>query len=137
MKKSKNNIISDYLDNLTQEERDSANTRVEADLKWIDEHTDHNERYGTDRSYFLETIRERGLNPVGITTMIGEETIIFETKEESNRGWDLFKPNGFWYCVNEWEDTREWYKNDLESNGITGDLPKVYCLDNKYKDLLK
>lgn len=136
MKKTKN-IISDYLDNLTQEERDSANARVEADLNWIDEHPDYNERYGTDKSYFLEVIKERGLNPVGITTMLGEETIIFETKEESNKAWELFKPNGFWYCVNEWEDTRDWYKSDLELNGIKGDLPKVYCLDNKYKDLLK
>lgn len=136
MKKTKN-IISDYLDNLTQEERDSANARVEAGLNWIDEHPDYNERYGTDRSYFLETIKERGLDPVGITTMLGEETIIFKTKEESNKAWELFKPNGFWYCVNEWEDTREWYTDERESNGITDDLPKVYCLDNKYKDLLK
>lgn len=132
----RNNILQDILDSITPERQAELDAMMDAHLKWMDEHPDYNDRYGTDKSYWLDTIRKHGFNPIGITTMTCEETIILETKEEVERAWEIFKPEGWWYSVEQWKETREWYVKDMYK-GIESDAPKVYCLNDKFKDIIK
>jgi hypothetical protein len=129
-------ILQEILDSITPEEKARMDAMFEAHKKWHEEHPDHKERYGTDRSYWLDSIRAKGFNPIGITVMTCEETIIVETQEEKEAAWEAFKPEGWWYTVNEWEETRNWYVNEAYE-GVEADAPKVYCLDERFKDIIK
>lgn len=109
---------------------------VDASIKWLDEHPDHHERYGTDRSYWLEVIKQKGFKPIGITVMACEETIIMETQEELDAAWEMFGPEGWWYLASNWEETRDWYvKENYE--GVEVNAPRVYCLDERFKEIIK
>jgi len=112
------------------------NDALNEHIKWMDEHPDYNERYGTDKSYWLGEIRAKGFNPIGITTMTCEETIILATKEEVKKAWEMFKPEGWWYSIDEWEKTRKWYVHQFCDRKETN-APKVYCLDDNYKEIIK
>lgn len=136
MRKSKNTIISDILDKMTPEEESEVNVSIESHIKWMDEHPDYNKRYGTDKSYWLEDIKSEGFKPLGITVMVCEETIIMETQEECDKAWEIFKPEGWWYTVDQWEKVRQDYIKDMYDGDETKG-PKVYCLDEKYKDIIK
>lgn len=125
MKKSKNSIIDEIRSKMTPEETERIRRSVDDHIKWLDEHPDHGERYGTDRSYWLETIRESGFDPVGITVMMCEETIILETEEEAKRAWEMFKPEGYWYSKEDFIKAREDYINETY-DGIEENAPKVY-----------
>ena len=96
----------------------------------------NNSTYGTDKSTWLEEIKAKGFNPIGITIMACEETIILATKEEVDKAWEIFKPEGWWYTVDQWSETRQLYVRDIY-NGIESDAPKVYCLDDRFKDVIK
>lgn len=133
-KESKN--YKDIINNIAPKDRLRMEIEMDALIKWHDEHPDYNERYGTDKSYWLEKIKAKGFNPIGITVMACEETIILATKEEVEKAWKEFKPEGWWYSVDQWTETREWYIKDAY-NGVELDAPKVYCLDNKFKDIIK
>ena len=102
----------------------------------MDAHPDYNKRYGTDKSYWLQEIIDKGFKTLGITVMICEETIIMETTEEIEEAWEIFKPEGWWYTVNEWEKRRDEYVSK-NYNGIEEDAPKVYCLNEKYNKRIK
>ncbi len=132
----KNKILDDILASITPERQAEIDLLMDTHIKWMDEHPDYNKRYGTNESYWLETIKSEGFNPVGITTMLCEETIIMATKEEANEAWEIFKPEGWWYSVDEWEGVRKAYVND-GYNGVEEDAPRVYCLDDKYKEIIK
>ena len=137
MKKiKKNNIISNILPKLSPEEQKLIDEKIERQIKWFDEHPDYNARYGTDKSYWLQEIIEAGFKPVGITIMICEETIIMETTEEIEKAWEIFKPEGWWYTVEEFQKVRNDYVNKTYS-GNYEKAPHVYCLNNKYKNIIK
>ena len=136
-KKNKTQELFDRIDaSITPERKAEMDAMMDAHIKWMDEHPDYNERYGTDKSYWLEQIKAKGFNPVGITVMLCEETIIMETKEEIDKAWEIFKPEGWWYTVDQWEEVRADYVKDYKYN-FDGVAPKVYCMNNKYKDILK
>lgn len=128
MKKS-NRIISDSLEEIrskmTPEEIEETEKKIDEQIKWFDDHPDYNQRYGTDKSYWLETIKKKGFNPIGITVMMCEETIILETEEEVERAWEVFKPEGFWYSKEDFTKAREDYINEVY-DGIEKDAPLVY-----------
>ncbi|MEK6829131.1 MAG: hypothetical protein AABY15_03310 [Nanoarchaeota archaeon] len=132
----KKSAFDRILGEITPERRAEIEAQVDATMKWHDEHPDHHERYGTDRSYWLEEIRAKGFNPIGITVMACEETIIMETKEETDAAWKEFAPEGWWYPLDKWEETRKWYVDDMYE-GIEADAPKVYCLDERFKEIIK
>lgn len=125
-------IIDEILNSITPERKAELDAQIEALHKWHEEHPDYNERYGTDKSYWLEQIKEKGFKPVGITVMACEETIIMETKEEIERAWEIFKPEGWWYTVDQWKKTRKEYVEGAY-NGVEEDAPKVYWLEEKYE----
>lgn len=128
----RNNIIEEIFNSMTPEERKESEERVEEQLKWIDEHSDWNERYGTDKSYFLEEIKSQGFTPIAITTMCCEETFVFKTEEERRKVADMFLPEGFYYCLSEWKESRGWYVEEMY-DGDYNKAPKVYCLDDEFK----
>lgn len=129
-------IFEDILNSITPERKAELDAMMEAHRKWHEEHPGYDERYGTDKSYWLEQIRSKGFNPIGITVMICEETIIMETKEEIEKAWEIFKPEGWWYTVDEWENIRKEYVDDMY-DGVEEGAPVVYCLDDRFKDIIK
>lgn len=135
MSDKKGNKNFDNLFNISPERQAELDAQMDAHMKWMDEHPDYNERYGTDKSYWLEQIKAKGFKPVGITVMTCEETIIMETKEEIEKAWEIFKPEGWWYTIDQWEETRTKYIKDMY-NGVEEDAPLVYCLNDKYKTIL-
>ena len=56
--KSKNKIVNNAFDkilnSITPERKAEMDAMMDAHLKWMDEHPDYNERYGTDKSYWLD-----------------------------------------------------------------------------------
>jgi hypothetical protein len=134
MRKSKNSI-DDYLNNITPEEQAKINNSIDAHIKYMNEHPDYNKRYGTDKSYWLEEIKLKGFNPIGITIMTCEETIIMKTQEELERAWEIFKPEGWWYTIDQWEKVRQDYIKDMYEGDKTK-APLVYCLNDKFNNIL-
>jgi hypothetical protein len=130
------NFLQDILDSITPERQAEINAMLDEQRKWMDEHPNYNERYGTDKSFFLEEIRAKGFNPIGITVMIAEETIIFETKEETDAAAKMFLPEGWWYSIDDWGKTRSEYIDKFYKDN-TSKAPIVYCLDKKFKNILK
>ncbi len=126
------NKFDELIKNIPQEIIDKVNKQI----SWIDEHPDYNKRYGTDKSYWLEEIKSKGFNPLGITIMTCEETIILETQEELEKAWEIFKPEGWWYTIDQWEETRQQYVKDIY-DGKEKDAPIVYCLNDKFKHIIK
>ena len=135
MRKSKNSIIDDFLNKISPEEQAKIDKSIEAHIKYMDEHPDYNKRYGTDKSYWLEEIKSKGFNPIGITVMTCEETIIMETQEELERAWEIFKPEGWWYTIDQWEKVRQDYIKDIYE-GDENKAPLVYCLNDKFNNIL-
>lgn len=128
-KKNMKDIFDEIEASITPERRKELDEMMDAHIKWMDEHPDYNERYGTDKSYWLEEIKAKGFKPVGITTMICEETIILETEEEIEKAWEIFKPEGWWYTREQFEKAREDYVNDMYDGDETK-APKVYWIND-------
>ena len=135
-KENTNKYFQKILDSITPEQKAEFDVNMKTFDKWHNEHPDHGERYGTDKSYWLETIREKGFNPIGITVMLCEETLIFATKEETDAAAKEFMPEGWWYSVNNWEESRKKYVDDMYK-GIESDAPMVYCLDDKFNEIIR
>lgn len=99
----------------------------------------HPERiYGTYKSDLLKEVIKAGHNPIAITTMLCEESFVFETNEEANKAAEQFMPEGWWYALDDrdhpwqmaWEKyVRETYKGNEEH------APTVYWLKTLYKDM--
>ena len=133
---ARHKTIKDLLFDITPERQAEIDANMKAHMEWMDAHPDYDERYGTDKSYWLQEIIDKGFKPVGITVMICEETIIMETTKEIEEAWKIFKPEGWWYTVTEWEKRREEYVKTMYK-GDEDKAPLVYCLNDKYKNIFK
>jgi len=89
------------------------------------------EGYGTPNSSLLKKIREAGFKPIGITTVICEETFIFKGKQEAQEAADMFLPEGWWYDFASWEETRKEYVKKFYG-GDEEAAPTVYWLDPNF-----
>lgn len=87
--------------------------------------------YGTPNSDLLREVREAGFKPIGITVMLCEETFIFKGKKEAEDAAKKFLPEGWWYDIGEWEDTRNEYVKDMYY-GDKDLAPIVYWLDSNF-----
>lgn len=125
-------ILQDILDSITPERQAEIDAQMEAMRKFYEEHPDYNERYGTDKSYWLESVIKAGFNPIAITAMVCEETLIFETPEETEAAAKAFLPEGWYYTITEWEKARKDYI-DKFYNGDEACAPEVFCLNDKFK----
>jgi len=68
--------------------------------------------------------------------MLCEETLVFATEEEAEAAADYFMPEGWWYSLSNWEESRKDYI-DKFYEGVEEDAPEVFCLDDKYNDIIK
>jgi len=64
MAKKYKNMLREILDSITPERQAEIDAMMDAHEEYMDAHPDYNERYGTDKSYWLEEIRAKGFNPV-------------------------------------------------------------------------
>jgi len=87
------------------------------------------DNYGKPTSVLLNEIIDAGFNPIGITVMACEETFIFKTIEECDKASKQFLPEGWWYSIEEWDETRKWYV-DKHYDGIEENAPIVYWLND-------
>jgi hypothetical protein len=87
-------------------------------------------------NYTLKTLYKYGHYPIGITTMMCENTFIFETENEAIKAHKELESEesiiskeeivqGWWYSKEEWSDIhkeyiKEMYDNDIEKS------PKIY-----------
>lgn len=111
----RNNIIQEMLDKIPIEERERI--RKENDEYCLKQKQlfDEGYRYNTDKSYSLVLLREKGFNPIGICTMMAEETFIFKTKKEADLAWKrhILGYDGWWYSKKDFEVARKEYENDF------------------------
>lgn len=123
----KNSFINDILNNISVEDKAKFEESFKRHDEYMTSHPNYNKYSGTDKSYWLQDIREKGFKPLGITKMMCEETIILETQEEVDKAWQMFKPEGFWYTKDNWDNARKNYIKDVYK-GIDSNGPKVYWL---------
>lgn len=122
--KENNDNSSKLIQKLMKDvEKSNSKKSLKKDLDCQKENND----LGKPNSLFLKEIQEAGFNPIGITIMMCEETLIFKTKDECDQAYGKFLPEGWWYCYSEWDDTRKWYV-DTYYNGDYKKAPKVYWL---------
>lgn len=114
-----NNIIS-------EEDRIKLHEDNEKYLKFQEDLFNQGYRYNTDKSYSLELLRKAGFYPIGITTMMCEETFIFKTAQDANKAWEsrVLGYDGWWYGEEDFLKYVKEYEKDF------GEI-KVYWLDNR------
>jgi len=120
-------FLKNIFNNLDPEREKELDRMMEQHRKWMNEHPDYNERYGTDKSYWLQEIIDAGFKPLGITVMLCEETIIMETKEEIDKAFEQFQPEGWWYTREDFDKSRKGYVKKFY-DGDEVKAPKVYWL---------
>jgi len=85
--------------------------------------------YGTPKSDLLKEIIQAGFKPLLITVLMCEETFVFQTHEEADAAAKMFLPEGWWYSIDEWDQT---YNNYLKEFGVEeGHEPVVHWLNKE------
>jgi len=93
---------------------------------------EYQENYGTSKSELLKEVIAAGFKPIGITVMICEETFIFKNKIDAEAAAKQFLPEGWWYDVSSFIDSRKEYVKEIY--GGDEDLaPTIYWLDKNYE----
>lgn len=88
--------------------------------------------YGTPDSDLLDAVIQAGFKPIGITVLMCEETFIFKSKQEAEEAAEIFLPEGWWYDIGSWVETRQQYIDDIYE-GDTELAPKIHWLDKNYE----
>jgi hypothetical protein len=91
----------------------------------------NHDTYGTPESSLLKKVREAGHKPIAITVILCEETFIFKNKWDAEAAAAMFLPEGWWYDLNSWHQTREEYVKKFYE-GDDDLAPTVYWLDNNF-----
>lgn len=97
-----------------------------------DEMAENPSAYGTPDSVLLKLVREAGFKPVGITTMMCEETFIFKGDKEASEAAKEFLPEGWWYGLARfWKDWEIYIKeNKYESDEVDS---LIHWLDKNFE----
>jgi len=96
--------------------------------------TDYSELdgHGNPNSLLLKNVIACGFKPIGITIMMCEETFIFKNKIDAEAAARKFLPEGWWYDVSTFIDSRKQYVKEIY--GGDEDLaPTIYWLDKNYE----
>lgn len=114
----KNNVIQEFLDKLTPEDHARIERNMyehEAKERWLEE---RGYEYGTENSYSLKLLNDRGFFPIGITYMMGEETFIFKDDSLADEAWKsrILGCGGWWYGEREFTETRKEYEDEWKVN---------------------
>src|SRR5574343_170247 len=83
----------------------------------------YKDEYHKYMKHQIEVIKSKGFNPIGYTTMLCEETYVFETDEEAQLAFEFFENNsenldkyeicGWWYGIDRFENERKDYNKDF------------------------
>lgn len=92
---------------------------------------DH-DTYGTPNSPLLKKVREAGFKPIAITVMMCEETFIFKGKWDAEAAGKMFLPDGWWYDLSSFIDSRKEYVKKMYE-GDESVASHVYWLDKNYE----
>ncbi len=131
MKKGvRNNIIDNFLNEIMPEEQVKIDKRIEEFIQYQDELKRLGKKYNTDTSVSLDHLREHGLNPIAITQLYLEETFVFNTPEEADKGYELLEKelslvSGWWYDKEKFTEVYDAYCVEMDYS------PKIYYLDGK------
>lgn len=125
---AKSKVLQNILDSITPEEQMKMDKSIQDHIDYLDAHPNYNLYSGTPNSYWLKGVINAGLKPIGITIMICEETLIYETQEEVDKSWEMFKPEGFHHLKETWDDVRKQYVDEIYG-GIEENAPTVFWLN--------
>ena len=87
---------------------------------------------GTPNSALLKKIKQAGFKPIGITIVMCEETFIFKGKTEAENAAKEFLPEGWWYDLIGFEETRQEYVKKFY-DGNEEIAPTIYWLDKNFE----
>ena len=123
----KSKVVQDILDNITKEQSEEFERNwleAEAYHRWLEE---NEYSYNTDKSYSLKLLNDAGHFPIGITTMMCEETFIFNTEKEATKAWksSVLGNDGWFYGKRNFQKDLDKYEKDM------GYKNEIFWLDGK------
>ena len=123
----RNKVVQDILDGISKEQSEKFKKQIEKDITFQDILYEQGYRYNTDKSYSLKLLNDAGHFPIGITTMMCEETFIFKTEKEANKSWKsgVLGNDGWFYSKRSFQKALEQYKKDM------GYKNEIFWLDGK------
>ncbi len=106
------------IDPNLEKEIDEWFDEVERCYKWMEENGIPEEL----RKYYfdLEILKSAGYKPIAVTTMMCENTFVFETQDEADRAFEQFEKypqdeciSGWWYCKESFADSIKEYAKEV------------------------
>ena len=122
-------VVQDILDRITPEEHAYLKKQIDKDIAFQDMLYEQGYRYNTDKSYSLKLLNDAGYFPIGLTTMICEETFIFKTEKEADKACEsgVLGNEGWFYGKKAFKKALEQYEKDM------GYKNEIFWLDGKNK----
>ena len=119
--------VQDMLDRITPEEHAEFKKQIEEGIAFQDMLYEQGYRYNTDKSYSLKLLNDAGYFPIGLTTMICEETFIFKTEKEADKACEsgVLGNEGWFYGKKAFKKALEQYEKDM------GYKNEIFWLDEK------
>ena len=120
-------VVQDILDRITPEEHAEFKKQIDRDIAFQDRLYEQGYRYSTDKSYSLKLLNDAGHFPIGLTTMICEETFIFKTEKEADKACEsgVLGNEGWFYGKKAFKKALEQYEKDM------GYKNEIFWLDEK------
>lgn len=112
----RSNIIQEMLSKITDEEKEQHRIETEAFLKREQELRDKGYKYGTNTSYSLVELNSAGHFPIGICTLMCEESFIFSSARKANKAWKsrTLGYDGYFYSLEDFRKEKKWYENKID-----------------------
>lgn len=112
----KNKTVDNIMARLSPERRAEIKREILEDLAFNRQLEEQGYVYNTDKSYSLKLLNDAGHFPIGITTMMGEETFIFKTETEANEAWNshVLGYDGWFYGEYSFKLAQEEYEKELD-----------------------
>lgn len=112
-------IIEEFrkrMESRTDEEKAETLRQIEDELAFQESLTEQGYKYNTDKSYSLKLLNDAGYFPIGICSMMCEETFIFKTEADANDAWQsrVLGYDGWWYGKRNFLKAKEEYEKDFE-----------------------
>ena len=101
--------------------------------EYQDEMNENPSAYGTPDSMLLKMVREAGFKPVGITTMMCEETFIFKGNAEADKAAKMFMPEGWWYGLSGFWTDWDVYQKQMGIYEIDEADDAIHWLNETFK----
>lgn len=111
----RSNIIQEILDRITPEEHAEFERQMKEDMAFQEMLHEQGYRYNTDKSYSIKLLNDAEHFPIGITTMLCEETFIFKSEKEANKAWKsrVLGNDGWFYGKKSFKKALEQYEKDM------------------------